>query len=364
MKLRTLASAPVIIALLLAVSLTVVWAASLPVDDPYSTSNQQWNGTSELTKLSFTPTTSDLTSTLSSPTTPTLLLIDGPSAQFTQADAVAIRSFVNGGGVVVVADNFGSGNGLLDLLGGPVRFDGRVLLDPLFYSKDPNYPLMFNLPSSDLSANVDKDVLNYATILSIQPGSGVKVLGSSSPFSFLDVNKNGQKDSAEPSGSFPVLAEYAVGQGEMILFSSPASFDNDLIHEVDNSVLLGNIVKLAAQPNQRATDFLDQSHLQPSPFTPAKLATKALATEVLSGGMDLMVKLGLVAVAFVVVVARYAYKRPAPPAQLKKREPERSPLLEVESVLRLHPTWDRKKLEYVAREIEATSKWRRLREQP
>ena len=73
------------------------------------------------------------------------------------------------------------------------------------------------------------------------------------------------------------------------------------------------------------------------------------------------VKLELTALAMVLLAARYAYRKPSKAA--RKIEPlqgVRSP--DVETVLRLHPTWDRAKLEYVARELEASLKWRRLRE--
>jgi len=362
MRLRTLASGPLIVAFLLGLTLSIVWAASLPVDDPYSTANQQWNGTSELVKMGFVPVTSDLAGTLSSTNYPALLLIDGPGRGFTQADADAVRSFVTGGRVLAIADNFGSGNGLLEFLGLPVRFDGRVLIDPLFYRKDPAFPLLFKMPSSSLSPGVDEVVLNYATVLTIKPGGNVKVLGSSSPFSFLDADKDGKKDADELSGSFPVLAESAMGDGAIILFSSPASFGNGLIQEADNSVLLGNIVRRASQPNQRAVPLLDQTHLDASPFTPAKLAAKELVSEAVNGGMELSSKLGLTAAAIVIVAARFAYRKPPPEEPKRAKPPGRSPLLEVDSVLRLHPTWDRGKLEYVAREIEASTRWRRLRE--
>jgi hypothetical protein len=357
-----LASGPLIVAFLLALTFSVAWVASLPVDDPYSTANQQWNGTSELVEVGFQPVASDFTGTLASANSSALLLIDGPSRQFTPADADAVKGFVTEGRVVVIADNFGTGNTLLNLLGLSVRFDGRLLVDPLFYSKEPDFPLLFDLPSSDLSLGVNKTVLNYATVLAVQPGTNVKVLGSSSPFSFLDVNRNGKKESDEPSGAFPVLAEVAMGEGDIILFSSPASFTNNLIHEADNLVLLGNMVKRASQPNQGAVPMLDQTHLEASPFSPAKLIAKELMTEAVNGGMALTTKLGLAAGALMIAAARFTYKRPSRAAPKKAKPPESSPLLEVDSIMRLHPTWDRGKLEYVAREMEASMRWRRLRE--
>jgi hypothetical protein len=77
--------------------------------------------------------------------------------------------------------------------------------------------------------------------------------------------------------------------------------------------------------------------------------------------VEFLTKLGLTGVAVAVVVVRFLYRRPWPE---KAQEPVRagvSPLLQVDSVIRLHPTWDRKMVEYVAREVEASMRWRRVR---
>jgi hypothetical protein len=344
-------------------TLSIAWAASSPIDDRYSVMNTQWNGTSELAKRGFLAVTSTLGNTLSSTDLPAVLLIIGPTRQFTEADANSIAGFVAGGGLLIVADNSGSGNGLLELLGLPVRFDGRVLIDPLFYRKQPNFPVVFDFLPSEFSAGVHEVVLNYATALSIQPGSDVKLLASSSPFSFLDSNNSGEKDSDEPSGPFPVLAEVALGDGFVILFSSPASLANDLVDEANNNILLENFIKHASQPTRATVLLLDETHLQPSPFTPTKLAAQGLLTTILQGGMWLGAKFGLAALTITIIAARFMYRKPLP------EKAERSGLLrtaatfDVDSVLSLHPTWDRRKLEYVAREVEGAMRWRRLHEE-
>lgn len=363
MRLLALASAPILAALLVALALSLVWAGSLPVDDPYSIVDHQWNGTSKLAERGFAAITSNFADTLASANTPAVLLVLAPSRQFTVTDAGSIMAFVVRGGMLVVADRNGSANGLLELIGVSVRFDGRTLIDPLFYRKQPTFPVIFDLPRSAFSVGVDEVVLDYATVLTIRQSSGIQILASSSGFSFLDENNDGALEPAlEPAGEFPVLAEVAFGGGAIVLFTSPASFVNGLIDEASNDLLLENMVKRASQSTARPVLMLDETHLEPSPFTPAKLAAQRLVAAVVRGGMCLSEKLALMGLAVVIITARFMYRKP-PRKIVEKGEP--MPLgawLDVESVMRPHPTWDRRKLEYVAREVEAAMRWRRLHE--
>jgi hypothetical protein len=357
----------VIAAFLLALTVTIALAASIPIDDPYSTLNTQWNGTSALAEKGFIAVSADFTTTLSSTNGAAVLLIIGPSRQFSRVEADFIADFVQKGGLLVLADNFGSSNSLLNLLGLPVRFDDKLLADGLFYRSQPAFPVISDFSSSEFSTGLKELVLDYATVLDIFDGGDVKVLARSSPFSFLDLNQNGQKDTREPSGPFPVLAEVELGRGAVVLFTSPASFANGLIHEANNIRVIENvmntaIVRQASQPQHRTVFLVDETHMTPSPFTPAKLMADGLVISILEGGMQLSWKLGLTAFAAVIVAARYIYRKPSTEV-LPKTEIRRTVRpTDVESVLRLHPTWDREKLEYVARELEASMRWRGLRE--
>jgi hypothetical protein len=337
----------------------------MPIDDPYSTLNMQWNGTSALVEKGFHVIGADFTTTLSSARGAGVLLIIGPSRQFNRIEASFLADFIKEGGLLVVADNFGSSNGLLDLLGLPVRFDGELLAEGLFYRKQPAFPVISNFSGSEFSAGLNELVLDYATVLDISAAGNVKVLARSSPFSFLDLNQDAKKDLGEPSGPFPVLAEIELGGGAIVLFTSPASLANGLIHEANNIGVVGNvinaaIVRQASEPGHETLLLLDETHLIRSPFTPAKLTAHRLVISILEGGMQLSWKLGLTALAAVIVAVRYVYRKPSTEL-LQKTELRRTVRpTDVESVLRLHPTWDPEKLTYVARELETSMKWRRL----
>jgi hypothetical protein len=202
-------------ALLLALTVSIVWAANSPVDDPYSALNTTWSGTSGLRERGFLAVNEDLAKGLSSANVTELMLL-GPTRGFTNSEANSIANFVRRGGLLVIADNFGSGNTLLELLELPIRFGGRLLIDPLFYQKQPQFPVVSDFVPSEFSIGVDTLLFDYATALNVTTGGTVKVLALSSPFSFLDANRDGDKNPEEPSGPFPVLAELSLGEGTIM----------------------------------------------------------------------------------------------------------------------------------------------------
>jgi hypothetical protein len=357
MKLRMIGSSAVIAALLVGLVVSVTWAASAPIDDPYFTSNAQWNGTSMLLDLGFKAVQSNLQGALTSTTQPSALFILGPTRPFTVSEAATISGYVANGGILILSDNFGSGNSLLQLMGLPIRFDGRHLVDTLFYTKQPDFPTIFDLPRSDLSSGINALTLNYPTSLNITNTHSVTIVAFSTPFSFLDTNQNGVQDIGEPTGPFPVLAEIMVGQGRVIAFTSPGSFTNGMLNVTDNEILLDNILKLAPIGNV----MLDETHLTPSPFTPTKEAAKDMVLSVLQGGMTGSIKIVLMALTICIIAVRYGYRKPEKKETLREGGIVQPGAHDVDLILQLHPTWNRERLEYIKRELDVTRKWRQMR---
>jgi hypothetical protein len=357
MNLRVFGSGAAVAAILIGLTISIAWAAATPIDDPYSTANSQWNGTSTLLALGFKPVKSNLLSTLSTPATPSIVFILGPSLGFTSAEADRLTGYLRNGGILVLADSIGSGNQLLALLRLPMRFDGRLLVDTLFYTTQPIFPTIVDFTPSILSIGIGELTLNYATALNITDARTVRILASSTPFSFLDTNRNGKLDPGEPTGPFPVLAEVTVGKGSVIVFSSPASFTNGMLNVTDNSLLLQNILKTAPPGNV----LIDETHLTPSPFTPTKELAQEVVMGMLNGGMLGSLKLGLVALTVGIVAVRYGYRK-SPKKETKGTDTGSRPETDdIDSILKLHPTWSRERLGYVKRELDVTRKWRQSR---
>ncbi len=365
MNIRVLGSGPVIAAILIALMVTIGWAASLPIDTPYSMNNDQWNGASNLAALRFESVNTGFSKTITSAESPAVLLALGPTHPYTVAETASIQAFVSKGGLLVVADAFGAGNSLLQSLGVSARFDGRVLIDTLFYTKQPTYPIALNFKPSHLTSNITRLVLSYASVLTVQPQTNLTILATSTPFSFLDSNNNGKKDVNEPSGPFPVLAEMTIGRGSIILFSSPYSFTNSLLNEGDNVVLLRDLIASRFQPGRSVRLLLDETHLDVTTFTAMKLAYHDFAISIFVGGMSEIGKLALTILAVGIIIARSMFLRPTESAlQFTDFEEQevRNPL-DIDGVSQRHPTWNRRSLEYVAHELSESLRLRRIYEE-
>lgn len=303
------------------VILGLAWAMP-PVDD-FSLENPFWNGLSELNSRINPIAISDLSalpSLVPRPPNSTLLLL-GPSERFTDGDVDAVRSFLEAGGLVVLAEDFGAGNDLLKALGVEARFSGMVLMDPLFKDKGPLMPRVVDFAASPYTRNISALTLNYATAL-IEVGDGVRVLARSTPFSYL---AKGPGAEAELVGPFPVMAEVEYGRGSLVLISDSSIFINSMLDRDDNYALLRNLV------DGRAV-YVDVSHWAPSPLKRLKL----LLSSVYDFASETEVRYGLAALLILVI---FKAKRRGVDVEVD----------ELEDVLREHPEWDRSLLERLKR---------------
>jgi len=236
----------VVVLLILA---AIAWL--LPSVDDFSIDNERWNGVSKTLGGQFQVIGSlgDL------PTGATLLLI--PYTDFTTPDLEQLKDFISRGGTLILADDFGYGNKVLEYLGLNERFSGAQLLDPMVNYKNQQFPRIPHYRDSALTAGVASLVLNHATALTNVATENI--LASSSAFSFLDLASNEEPDSNDPGGPLPVISEHSVGNGQVILIADPSIFINSMSGLEDNRKLLANISALSTTP-----PFIDQSHLEPS----------------------------------------------------------------------------------------------------
>ncbi len=168
-----------------------------------------------------------------------------------------------GGGALVLADDYGYGNSVLEYLGLSARFSGQALIDPLSNYKNKRLPRISNLRPAPLTAKAESLVLNHATCLFGVDDS--ETLALSSAFSFLDTDGNGAGDPLEPVGPFPVISQHRLGKGQVILISDPSIFINSMQSIDSNATLVENIATIAA-----GSLFIDQSHLPPSDLSQAQ----------------------------------------------------------------------------------------------
>ncbi len=238
------------LALILAI---IVWF--FPSNEDFRAENPFWNGTKDISASYPASPLASLSDLPPSPQGSTLILI--PYLDFTPAELEELNSFVTQGGTLVLADDYGFGNQILEYLGLKARFSGQTLLDPLCCYKNKWFPRISHLTPSSVTSNTESLILNHATCLSDVETDDVLALSSS--FSFLDLNDNQVWDKDEPTGLLPVISQHTLGSGQLILISDPSIFINSMKTIESN---YGFIQNLAAITTSRL--LIDQSHLPPS----------------------------------------------------------------------------------------------------
>jgi len=268
-----------------------------PVDD-FNAANPYWNGMSE---IAGTVGAEQMPGTgfegMDAMAGSLAVIVAGPDMPFDDAYVQSARSFAESGGVLVVMDDFGTGNQLLaGLFGGTgagVSFSGAWLADPLYMHRSQYYPKV-----ESVAGDV---VMDYGTALAgleggYNDGSGdanvngynCRVLAWSSPFSYLDENRNGRHDAGEPEGPFPVAAEldYGRGGGWVVVVADPSI----AIYAV--SGLEGNGAFIAGLLGEGRTAYIDASHRSQTPFTVAKSAAAGAASSLYVPEARYLVALG------------------------------------------------------------------------
>jgi len=258
-----------------------------------------------------------------------VVLVIGPGRGFTQAEALSLRSYVERGGVLVIADDFGSGNAVLGYMGVPIRFDGRLLSDPIYMYRNQRLPIV----RFDINGSTYNVYLNYATIVN---GSGGSCIGYSSPFSYLDENLNGVRDQGEPWGPFCVAYMARTGSGYIIAISDPSLFINSMLGLGDNSKLVERLI------SGRAAYILTGIWIQDRYSMIRSLVVGSLATAFQSH-LRYPIVFGLAAAASIAVARIYRGGR------VRGAVGDLEGL--VEEVSSAHPDWDPEILRRLAEEV-------------
>jgi len=241
---------------LIASALVIVALVTLyPVNTDFNTANPDWNGLTDFAQKTKAAEGSLATlANLYDPRNYTLFII-GPSKNFSQQEAAAVKSFLARGGVVVIMDDFGTANQLLMLLGVNASFSGKLLLDPLLNIRHPALPVSY--------WGGKRIALDYATTLNLTDQQGARVIATSSPFSYLDLNLNNHYDKGEPTGPFPVAVELNYGSGRLILVSDSSLPINSMLNREQN-------LQFALYLAGGRTPAIDNSHWEENLHAEAK----------------------------------------------------------------------------------------------
>jgi hypothetical protein len=232
-----------------------------PIQEAYHPLNQDWNGCSRIASLTAN-TTVLLSYDKPLPNSTSFLAIIGPSLNFTERESSSIGKFLDDGGIVLLADDFGTGNSLLKGLNVSARFSREPLADLYYYSKNPDFPIITDFSLSPATDNLSAIVLDRPSYINTGNSSSVTKIGSSSPFSFVDLGGNGRPLTNETIDSYVVMASVGIGKGLLLLVADPSMFINDMIGLHDNVRLFQNALKMS----DRSVLF-DTAHLGRAPLT-------------------------------------------------------------------------------------------------
>lgn len=238
-------------AILIALILTV-WF--FPSNDDFRVDNPFWNGTGDVSD-DYQAQPIDSLDDLPTSTSP-VTLITIPYQDYSPTELEQLRDFISRGGRLILADDYGHGNRVLEYLGLEARFTRQALLDPLVNYKNKYFPRIIHLQPDPLTVNTDNLVFNHATSLSgIAAGNA---LAASSSFSFLDRDGDGTRGDNETTGPLPVISCHEIGDGQVILVADPSLFINSMDNIAENNAFIRNIAITTTAL------YIDQSHLAPS----------------------------------------------------------------------------------------------------
>lgn len=332
--------------------LTVVILAALIIgastsSAAFSAYNFGWDGTSDLENQADavgaeSTVVRDVSEYGSGPPNETVAVILSPEREYEPREASRIRQFLERGGTLVVADDFGShANPLLASLDANARIDGTPVRDERNNYRSSALVVANNVSDDPLVRDVPGLVLNHGSV--VQPGDAT-ILVNTSSYAYLDRNRNEAIDANEVLERRPVATVERVGSGEVVVVSDPSVFVNAMLERSGNRAFVRNLF--------RSNDHVLLDHSHSSGLPP-------LATAVLVVRSSMLAQVGLGTLGLVLIAA-WSRRRPGRYVRerLRHATSEEPPTLSTEDVVvavqRRHPEWDEDRVRRVVRRLPRT----------
>jgi hypothetical protein len=233
----------VLIALTIALALAVLFGA-VTSGIAFGSYNPSWEGTSELREEadidSEVIVATDTERYESIEANGTVAFIIAPDQQYDPEEIDRVQSFVDNGGIVIIADDLpGNSNQLLADIGSTIRLDGDPVRDDRNYQESPALLRATETADHPLTNDIDELALNHGTVLN--PGEA-SVLVRTSEYAYIDRNRNEELDDDETLASYPVVAVEEQGDGEILVISDPSVLINVMIDRSDNRAFVQALV--------------------------------------------------------------------------------------------------------------------------
>jgi len=250
--------------------------------------NPAWDGTSDfrdaITDSSDLTVAQDTDQYADSDPEDTVAFVIAPDTGYADEDLEALQAFLEGGGTLVVLENFGPhGDAVLTDLGAEAQFDGQLVLDESTHGEGPAMPVATGIEDHAYTDGVDQLSLNYATVL--EPHEATTLI-TTTQNSYLGANASAEPGDADELTAYPVATVEPVSNGSVVAVADPSITINAMYGEPDNEQFLTNLY------SEHEHVIIDASHTDTvPPLTGAVLALRG--TPLLSGLLG-FVSIGLV----------------------------------------------------------------------
>jgi len=199
------------------------------------------------------------------------LVILGVEKPYSSEELGIISRFVQFGGNLLIADDFGYGNAVLaQITDDTVSFEKKHLRD-IYYDKNPSFVRVWSRSLNIFGNSTRELLLNKPAALSLHDAafrppnqSATVVLASASPNAWLDENNNLVRDIGEKAYAYPVAALYGSSlspRSITCVISDPGIFVNDMLNRSGNRVFVSELVDYMARGNR--TVIIDDSRHAP-----------------------------------------------------------------------------------------------------
>jgi hypothetical protein len=190
-----------------------------------------------------------------------VLIVVGPDMGFSSLEIEKVRDFVEKGGTLFIADDFGRANNLLTGLGVKGKFSDKRLGD-IFYSRSADFPVVARIEDPQLAYDVEGLVLNVPSVITgLEEGEEAEEGVFSSKVSVVGEGGNRK--------SYPILAETKYGAGRVILLSDPDILINDM--NAENGKFIDNLAGYLSPGSGSGVFYFDDVHH--SEFNPYSIST-------------------------------------------------------------------------------------------
>ena len=308
--------AKVIVLAAIASTLTILaLSVAIPSSDDFMPDNPYWNGQNVFAKT-VNVTFVDL-GTVNLDPEKTVVFIISPEKNMSQEYEEMLKDFLKYGGTIVLMDETGKINPILEELDIGVKVVGYPIMDPIYYYRSWKLPKVVNINPSPITKDVEAIATDIPSAIEIENIHNVKVLAYTSYFSFMDVDGDGEPSKDDPVGPFPIAVETSYGNGKILVFSDSSLFINSVIGLGDNRLLLKNIVA-----DKKA--IVDSSQWNPS--THSKLRAFTLQAYSIISVPE--IKYTIIACTIITYITVKGEKKGEEKAD------------EIEEILKSHPEWN------------------------